>query len=614
MELPCAERHKDLNYNNEDPSRSNEEVGMREPSPPADWTDLNLEEEFPEPPSAAYSGFWPDGDNVHTGEKSFQRLLVDLAMEHRRALAEQRHSLQRGRNCGATIRTKPLVLHPSATLSSWTKHSPSSSPNSRSAWKPKASQKSVRLSPFDFPSEGSSIEPAGRSDGGSFVATLLRVEGKRLWRRELLRQVFDGISSAAILLNCVSMGWAANASVLAAAEGRLGEEQRLMARVSLAFTAWFVLELLLRFCTAGSVRAYFTEHWNLFDLLIVGSDVVQSVLDLISSSGGEVVVHNLTVVRVLRILRVTRAVRVLRILRFFRELRMMIVSVLRSGSSLLWSLVLLGITIYVFALYFVQVLALHLQAAQGSEASGQDIAGLMDMFGSLLRAEYTLYMAVSGGINWGEVARLLLALDGLHVAVFCFYTFFTTFALLNIITGVFVETSISSARSSQEELAQEQLYVTRDLMQEMRKIFAKADQDGSGTISLVEFEVWLESREVRAYLHALGIEIDKAKDLFELLDLDMSGEITVEEFTFGCLRLKGGAKSIDLASLMNHTRRMGEQWRGFFKYSEEQFRRLQEFEARLEDRLRVLFDPLDTDSGSVAHSGSMSSRTGPAEP
>lgn len=123
-----------------------------------------------------------------------------------------------------------------------------------------------------------------------------------------------------------------------------------------------------------------------------------------------------------------------------------------------------------------------------------------------------------------------------------------------------------------------------DLAAEYNRVLAKL-QDTSGTMTLAEFEHVLSSKEVRAYLDALGIEVDKAKGLFQLLDLDMSGEISIDEFTFGCNRLKGGAKSIDLATLMMHSRRMADQWHRFFTWTESQFKRLHEFESRVEERL-----------------------------
>ena len=48
----------------------------------------------------------------------------------------------------------------------------------------------------------------------------------------------------------------------------------------------------------------------------------------------------------------------------------------------------------------------------------------------------------------------------------------------------------------------------------------------------------------------------QARGLFNLLDADDSGSISVKEFIQGCLRLRGQAKSIDVATLIYMTKRM----------------------------------------------------------
>mmetsp|Transcript_17202 Transcript_17202/g.54015 ORF Transcript_17202/g.54015 Transcript_17202/m.54015 type:complete len:279 (-) Transcript_17202:107-943(-) len=257
---------------------------------------------------------------------------------------------------------------------------------------------------------------------------------------------------------------------------------------------------------------------------------------------------------------------------------MMVFSVLRSGSSLLWSLLMLNITIYMFSVYFIQIAAFHIStfdAQPGQEDKAAQKKLLAEMFGSLIRAMYTLYQAVSGGISWGEIGAVLIEIDPMHAAILCFFTFFTTFALMNIITGIFVDTSINSAQSDKDEVILDQMHKTAMAAKEMKRIFRTADRDGSGSISQKEFEDHLNNPEVKAHLSTIGIETDKAKGLFRLLDVDMSGEVTIEEFVFGCQRLKGNAKSIDLATLMMESNRIFDQQRRFFSWTEQTLLRVQ---------------------------------------
>jgi len=475
---------------------------------------------------------------------------------------------------------------------------------------------STRLSPFDFVSED---ERGGRRRSSEAVGEVLtempqalgsemsstgsiRLETRQTAKRASMgdivprcvqSQTFDTLSGALILLNSVMLGWAADISVENSLRGNPPDDMPKTFKVmTISFTSWFTMELLLRACAVGPRKFFSNEDrmWNIFDSMTVGTDIVHTLLEI--TSDGSAAMQNLTVVRMLRIMRITRAIRMVRLIRFFRELRMMVFSVLRSGSSLLWSLLMLIITIYIFGIYFVQVVAYHLYVTEVPPEDTPEYAVYATgklMFGSLLRSVYTLYQAVSGGISWGEIGSVLIGIAPVHGFVLCFFTFFTTFALLNIITGIFVDSSINSAQNDKDEVIQEQLHQQNSALSEMQKLFQLADKDGSGSMDLDEFEEHLQSKEVRAHFLSLGIEVDKVKGLFRLLDLDMSGELSLEEFVQGCTRLRGPAKSIDLATLMNEYMRMSDDLQRFFSWSDGQFNRLYHFQVRLEKRLDGLF-------------------------
>merc|ERR1719476_561550 len=75
------------------------------------------------------------------------------------------------------------------------------------------------------------------------------------------------------------------------------------------------------------------------------------------------------------------------------------------------------------------------------------------------------------------------------------------------------------------------------------------DKDGSGDIGLSEFETAIVDPRMVAYFNALGLDITDVETLFVLLDKDSTGSISMEEFLVGCMRLKGEAKSLDLAKM-----------------------------------------------------------------
>merc|ERR1712087_713072 len=82
---------------------------------------------------------------------------------------------------------------------------------------------------------------------------------------------------------------------------------------------------------------------------------------------------------------------------------------------------------------------------------------LLAFFGNVGTGVYTLYQAVAGGISWVEITRPLVEIHWTNAVVFSFYIFFTVFALTNIITGIFVDTAITSAANDRDEVVQASL-------------------------------------------------------------------------------------------------------------------------------------------------------------
>merc|ERR1719197_600483 len=94
----------------------------------------------------------------------------------------------------------------------------------------------------------------------------------------------------------------------------------------------------------------------------------------------------------------------------------------------------------------------------------------------------------------------------------------------------------------------------QDIMH-LREIFKEADHDHEGCIRLEDFHALLEEPRVKTWLSVLELEVNEITGLFELLD-DGDGRISFEEFLSGVLRLRGGAKSVDLVTLLYENKKI----------------------------------------------------------
>eukprot|EP00427_Karlodinium_veneficum_P027195 CAMPEP_0169200838 /NCGR_PEP_ID=MMETSP1016-20121227/10086_1 /TAXON_ID=342587 /ORGANISM="Karlodinium micrum, Strain CCMP2283" /LENGTH=644 /DNA_ID=CAMNT_0009277721 /DNA_START=145 /DNA_END=2078 /DNA_ORIENTATION=+ len=339
-----------------------------------------------------------------------------------------------------------------------------------------------------------------------------------------------------------------------------------------AFTYIFLFELIIRL--VGLKREFFTIDlaWNIFDVVIVSVSVIEVLFQLFVSDGESDGTQGFSALRILRILRIVRVVRVIRIFRFFSELRLMVYAILASGGPLFWAMMLLSIILYIVAVFFTQ-------AVTDYRAENDDRLSirLEQYYASLFETMYFLFQGMCGGVAWGDITAPLIELHWAYAALMVLFTCFTLLALLNIITGVFVESAFAKAQSDREAVVQAELKEETQKMQQLDEVFNEIDKNNTGYLTIHEFEAVVADPRVVAYFRSMGVHISTAYHLFRLLDLDNSNTVSSSEFVLGCLRLQGAAKNVDVATLMYENKRMMLKWVSFMDFVEEKFQEV--FEA-----------------------------------
>jgi len=208
--------------------------------------------------------------------------------------------------------------------------------------------------------------------------------------------------------------------------------------LQVVFCICFTCELSLRWAADGLIDFFRTPEWtwNVFDVVVVAFGVVEIFVGFAGGRAGF-----LSVLRILRILRIIRVVSVLRVLRFFSELRMMLNSILGSVKPLCWAMIILGLMFYVIGIGLTSGTCDFLvEKSQKSTNlnSDQMIVDLRKSYGFLGRSILTLFMSMSGGIDWSDAYRLLEELNPVCQVLFLAFIIFAIFAVVNVVTGVFV--------------------------------------------------------------------------------------------------------------------------------------------------------------------------------
>jgi hypothetical protein len=178
-------------------------------------------------------------------------------------------------------------------------------------------------------------------------------------------------------------------------------------------------------------------------------------------------------------------------------------------------------------------------------------AGELLMFwGTLFTSMDSLLRCALGGYDWAEPVAPLMQLNPIYPAMFYVYIIFYMFAVMNLVTAVFVDTTMQRSRTDRDFVIQTERAAKQDYIQHMVDIFHDLDKDGSGTVSLDELQDLLEeSEDLMTYFSALDLDVTKVSVLFSLMDTDGNGEIDQDEFLWGCMHLRGEAKTLDVAML-----------------------------------------------------------------
>jgi len=313
------------------------------------------------------------------------------------------------------------------------------------------------------------------------------------------------------------------------------------------FCFMFAIELLCRMLAYG--RNFFKEAglmWGVFDCTVVGLQVVeelmQTIASLLQEEGTGTGAGNISFFRVMRILRLIRVLRIIRIIRFMDELRTLVVSIMNSMRSLFWTLMLLLLGIYVVGIYFTQLVLDY--RIEGADISDQATIDLKTYFGSLSPSMLSLYQAMSGGIDWYDLSTPLLHISAIQGVLFVLYIAFTVLALTNVVTGVFVEGALKSAKQEEEDV----------MMDTLRRMFWEAGDeisDHAGTLSRDQFKERLGNPKLSTYLQSINVDPKEANMLFTLMDDDNSGMIDYAEWVNGCMRIRGAARAIDTILLLH---------------------------------------------------------------
>jgi len=267
--------------------------------------------------------------------------------------------------------------------------------------------------------------------------------------------------------------------------------------------------------------------WMFFDALIITISLVDVIVVIsnMNDEGGQATTGNISSIRALRLLRVGRTVK---LVRYSRSLWLLIVGLKEAVKTITMVGFLLGLIIYFFAI----LLCTNVKGAAFEDNPAREY------FETLWMGIFTLFsiMTLEG---WNEIAGHFMQVNQAWALVFMLYVVITHFVIMNLVVGVLVEHIQHMSTTSDLDLMKEVREKQHKIFINLHQIFKAADENGDMTLSVQEFkDVMVKNPTVIDTLEELGINQSEIDWLFETLDSDGSGSLSIDEFVEGVLRCK----------------------------------------------------------------------------
>jgi len=264
--------------------------------------------------------------------------------------------------------------------------------------------------------------------------------------------------------------------------------------------------------------------WNLFDLLIVGTGLVDTMVDFCGaacdSEQFDFINEGMKMLRLLRILRL------LRLFRMFKQLYLLASGLVDSCVAVFWVTMLCALFLYTCSIALTQLL----RPGTGN-MTAEAKAFCEEKFGSVMSSMMTLF-DIMASPNFGLLSSIFAANPGI-VLFFVFFTVFGSFTMISILTGVISEAMMEkSSNRKEEEMVLEQMR-KKQFVDHLRQYFVESDKDGSGTVARDEFDGALPELTKMFAEEGFAYTADDLALVFDLIDYDNGGTIELSEFLDG---------------------------------------------------------------------------------
>mmetsp|Transcript_3331 Transcript_3331/g.7852 ORF Transcript_3331/g.7852 Transcript_3331/m.7852 type:complete len:538 (+) Transcript_3331:15-1628(+) len=401
-----------------------------------------------------------------------------------------------------------------------------------------------------------SPEPAGEVSEALPIGTTRSMESAQDLKLDCVTAWFNFLPAVVIILNVLAIGISLDFH-----RGHI-----VWQILEYLFVVFYSLEFIVKVRTYGCHWYWCGPErmWNYFDWLCLAMMYVDLILTTVLALEGRVgadapeAFSNLALVKIFRLARLARLIRALRF-RAFKELKLIVLGVFAGLRVIGWAIVLLIAVIY--------AIGVVLRSFLGDDPEQQE-------FRTVLASMFTCFRCFTDGCTALDGTPLSERLRAEYGPVFMigyiFIIMLITVGVFNLIMAVFIENVMSSQFTrKQNEISETALQmelnikdrIIRKLGLRRHSYHESADlktrsegmdwvlQAGGRNISREEFASWFEDVDFVRVLDDASIDASGRVGLFDVLDADAGGELSVDELVTGLMSLRGPVTKGDVIGI-----------------------------------------------------------------
>jgi len=299
------------------------------------------------------------------------------------------------------------------------------------------------------------------------------------------------------------------------------------------FCTYFTFEWMVRFMSFKRKKNGLRDAWFVFDsalvfMMVAETWIVTIIMFFVGGSNGSSPMGNASILRLFRLLRLSRMARMLRSM---PELMILIKGMVAAGRSVFFTLFLLIILLYIFAIAFTQL-------------AKED---LPQYFQGIPRSMWSLLMHGTFLDNLGPVMEDIGRASIVYSFLFLCFIALAALMVMNMLIGVLCEVVSAVAATEKEDMS------VSFVMQKMQSIITELDTDGDGNLSKREFIKILNNNEAVVALNEVGVDPVGLVDFVDHIFEDEQVELDFESFMNVVLQFRG-SNTATVKDIMNLTK------------------------------------------------------------